>query len=179
MQHPRMILFIALVLGGCPSSSDDGNADSESSAESGGACGVDPMPPGGASCPAECTGGCDGNTCTMMCGPAGCNDRVITCPADYACHIVCDGGDACDTSMVKCPAGYGCKVDCVQGTDACGDMALDCGTASTCDITCADVQTVCIGAMVTCGAGECSATCAGMSKADVVCGDSCDCQQCA
>jgi hypothetical protein len=173
----RPILFSVFALLACPSSSDDDAADSGS--ESGApACGVDPMPPGAASCPAECTGGCDGNTCTIMCGTAGCNDRMITCPADYACHLVCDGGDACDTSTVTCPAGYACSVECVQGTDACGDMLLECGDASTCAIACADVQTVCIGALMRCGAGQCTATCAGGSMADAECNDSCSCTGC-
>ncbi|MBX7078278.1 MAG: hypothetical protein K1X88_03755 [Nannocystaceae bacterium] len=168
-------LLVASLLG-CNAAPADGG---EASDGSGGACGVDPTPPGAASCPAECTGGCNDGTCTIACqDTAVCNDRTITCPPDYACQLICDGGDACDSSTVVCPADYACAITCVQGTDACGDLEVQCGSASSCDIDCAAVPTVCIGAVLQCGSGACAASCAGESKADVTCNDACACERC-
>ncbi|MFO0634885.1 MAG: hypothetical protein U0168_18735 [Nannocystaceae bacterium] len=174
----RILVLLLGALLGCAASSG-GAGDADSGSDAGGACGVDPTPPGDASCPAVCTGGCDAGTCTIACeDTAACNDRTIACPPDFACALVCDGGDACDSSTVQCPDGYACTITCVQGTDACGDMVVECGGASSCDIACADAPTVCIGAVLQCGTGSCAASCAGDSKADVECGDACACEAC-
>lgn len=140
----------------------------------GGSC-DDPVPPGAASCPAECTGGCLNGVCTIDCSLRACSS-TIACPPDHACVIQCTGLDACDTAEIDCPSDYACTIECTGGTDACGDLTIVCGDAS-CDMQCE--PNACIGATLECGGGGCTATCMdGATGPTVECGDSCDCIAC-
>src|SRR5262249_5507054 len=140
-----------------------------------GPCVADPAPPGG-QCPAICTS-CTGTTCHIECGPAGCSDRTIECPPDFACELVCSRLDSCDTPTVHCPDAYACTVACTD-YDSCGDMMLRCGKGS-CAITCNGPTESCGGAAVDCGTGgNCTATCNGAAGPTLDCRGACGCNPC-
>lgn len=164
----RLALAIALVVA-C-GSSNPGEPVPDS-----GPCVADPMPPGG-QCPAECAS-CDNGVCRIDCAAGACNDRTITCPADFACAVVCSGLDSCDTSTIKCPTRYACTVDCTS-YDACGDVTLQCGTGS-CSMTCNGPSESCGGSLIDCGTGgDCKATCNGASGPAMDCAGACGCSRC-
>ena len=170
----RAIVMVVVVVAACGGGNGAPDVDAVPPADAD--CSADRVPPGGA-CPAECTGGCADGVCTITCGPAGCNDGTITCPADFACNIVCTGVDACDTTTIHCPAQYACTVACDQ-YDACGDVMLVCG-AGACAMSClGDGGEACGGSMIQCGTGSCAATCAGSDLPAVDCASSCGCSPC-
>jgi hypothetical protein len=135
-----------------------------------------PVAPGGA-CPQACTGGCDGNVCTIDCTGAGapCDGADIVCPPEFDCVVLCNGVDACDSGTITCPPDYGCTVTCGGGNDACGDQVITCGDGA-CSVSCEADS--CQGATVECGLGPCTATCGGPPQPAVNCGSSCACTGC-
>lgn len=138
-------------------------------------CATMPDAPGGG-CPAECTGGCQGNICTIDCSGNGapCDGSNIVCPTNFDCVVVCNGIDACDSGTIACPPDHSCTVICGGGNDACGDQVITCG-AGSCRVDCA--ADACQGANVMCGGGPCSAAC-GMPAPTVTCGAACACAGC-
>jgi hypothetical protein len=140
-----------------------------------GACVADQTPPGGA-CPAVCTS-CDGGICKIDCGSAGCNDRTLNCPSEFACEITCNGLDACDTTVVECPELYACSMTCTA-YDACGDVTLHCGLG-TCSMTCNGPTESCGGSTIDCAPGTpCSAVCNGSQGPSLDCRGACSCTPC-
>jgi hypothetical protein len=141
-----------------------------------GMCPQEPMPPGAASCPQACTGGCTSqNVCLIDCSMPGCSGTTLECPPDYACQVLCTAADACDATIVSCPPTYGCSLVCNGGTDACGDVAFNCADGP-CDVQCA--ADACTGMTVTCGSGACAAACTGMPPPTLACGSACSCVTC-
>lgn len=183
------LLIFAMACGGNDDSAEDdsdggtANGDAGSPADGGGGedvdagnglCSQDPQPTGPDSpCPDPCDT-CEGGVCTVDCGQGSCNG-VTDCPDDYECVVLCDGENACDGGGVNCPTDHACSVVCSNGNDACGDFDLTCG-AGSCSIDCED--DTCDGAVVHCGPGECTGSCAGASPAMVECADSCSCTEC-
>jgi len=168
------LTLLAVVLAAC-GGGDDGGADAAPADAARAECVADPTPTGSdADCPAACTGGCDGGTCTIDCTSAVC-PSPITCPEDYACRIQCEGTDACDTTDIMCPADETCTVECIAGVDACGDVALHCG-AGSCTMECGEAT--CIGAVMLCGSNPCTATCSAGTAPELQCGPSCECTPC-
>jgi len=153
--------------GGTPDA-DPGRPDANAN------CAADMTPPGAPQCPSECTECLPGNICRIDCPEGQCNDTTVTCPADYACEIVCTGVDGCDSSTIECPAQYGCAISC-DGPDACGDITLECG-AGPCSIAC--TADSCTGAQVACGSGACGASCTGAPAPTLDCASSCACTTC-
>jgi hypothetical protein len=141
-------------------------------------CDAPPVAPGGDTCPAACTGGCDGTTCLIDCvGDTRCEGDTIVCPANFACVVTCSGLDACDTGTLECNDLYPCTIQC-DGVDACGDFQVECGDGA-CTMECGPDPQSCAGAQVHCGDGACTATCeAGVETPAVDCGGSCGCAEC-
>ncbi len=139
-------------------------------------CGFEPVPPGGM-CPAACTGGCAAGTCTIDCSVTNCN-AAVTCPAGFACNIVCNGNSQCQNGVFACPANYGCNVSCA-GNQGCRDLTVNCSATGACDLLCGSEANVCSGADLVCAANDCVATCNGSSKPTVMCsGGACACTPC-
>lgn len=142
-------------------------------------CPEEPVPAGAASCPAECTGGCDEDqVCTVDCaGIKACEGETISCPVGFTCHVVCQGLDACDDNNIHCAAGHACTLSCEE-KDACGDLTLHCADGP-CTIECGTHAAACEGAVMRCATGSCQALCAGESKPRVSgCEDACFCSGC-
>lgn len=92
----------------------------------------DPVPPGMGECPAECTGGCDGGTCTIACGSNECNGGVV-CPDGWPCVVSCTGDNSCNNSTITC-GDSGCEITC-SGINACLATAITCGPQA-CSVMC-------------------------------------------
>lgn len=125
-------------------------------------------------CPEECTGGCDSGACIINCnGPDACSATTIACPGEWPCVISCAGPMACNASDIDGSGATSLSVRCT-GERACLANTLTCPTTGGCDVTCgADA----CGAMTQeCGAGSCTATCAGGAPGfDQTCGTSSCC----
>jgi hypothetical protein len=171
----RLALVVGLGFGAaCGGGSVGGTTHDD--APDAGACVADLVAPGGA-CPAQCTS-CDGDTCKIDCGPSGCNDTTITCPADFNCEITCSGGDACDTTIVNCPDKYACSMKCTA-YDSCGDVIQHCGLG-TCTMECNGPTEACGGSTLDCApGGPCGTTCnSGSHGPSVDCRGACSCTPC-
>ena len=143
---------------------------------SGCACGNSQAPLGGM-CPVECTGGCDGTTCTIDCaGNSACEGDPVACPAGWDCVIDCDGSNACRGAMLAC-TGNACTVEC-NSNFACRDAQVQCGEG-TCAVTCLNGNSVCDGLEIVCGANDSTITCNGNDVVVVTpyAGSSCLCEQ--
>jgi hypothetical protein len=170
------------VAGGPTSSSTSGGQGGMAGQGSGGAeCSVDPPPPGQASCPSVCTGGCPmpANRCLIDCSGGNlCQDAQIVCPTGYDCEINCTGGSQrCLGIDVTCPDEYACIVDCNSGGAACQGAVIHCSAQGTCSIGCG-AGNQCDGAQLLCGNDACTASCSGGSMPALTCGDSCMCTTC-
>jgi hypothetical protein len=79
----------------------------------------------------ECADGT--GDCQISCDTDSCTNN-ISCVAENACDIVCDGNRSCQ-QQVECDSENGdCAVVC-SGDESCGDV--DCvAEAGTCDIDC-------------------------------------------
>lgn len=130
-------------------------------------CAVALMPPGGPMCPPECTGGCDmnTNTCRVNCDGNVCDNATITCPANWACEVSCNGTTACEDATIHCPAQYACDILCI-GTAPCRPATFNCGDGP-CNITC-DGTAPCDDAIFNCGLGNGLLTCDVTSSDPVV-----------
>ncbi len=118
------------------SSDDRGSTDEGSSSEGGssggGMCG--PEAPGMGACPVECTGGCAGGTCTILCGVAECaGGGSIDCPADWPCFIDCNADNSCSNTTINCDNGP-CTLEC-GGINSCLNSTMNCGPEA-CSATC-------------------------------------------
>ena len=126
------------------------------------ACGLDPAPASGQSCPAECTGGCmAGNTvCVIDCSAASCGAASqITCPPGRDCIVNCIAGDACKQHTINCPDDYSCDITCGNFNNACDQAVVNCTTEGTCALSCDVSGNVCNQLTMNCGDDQCSATC--------------------
>ena len=169
MNH-AVALALVVALAGCGGDGDGGPIPDS------GPCVADPTPVGSSSCPAICSS-CTDNICHIECTAGTCNDKTVTCPADYACEIACNGLDACDTSTIECPSKYACTVQCTA-YDSCGDVILKCGSGS-CAIECNGPTESCGGSFIDCGTGgDCKATCNGTSGPTLDCRGACGCTPC-
>lgn len=128
-----------------------------------GLCCGDAVPPtgdGDVSCPAACTGGCNGGTCIIACAADECKGDNITCPVDFDCRIQCIGHHACQDSFIDCPSDHDCTLVCDNPLDknhACERVAFNCSTGP-CSIGCTGDEP-CKETEVNCGANTCSVTC--------------------
>jgi hypothetical protein len=146
-----------------PDGTSDPACAPDACAAGGVCCGDDDTPPGG-TCPGICDNGCAGNVCVIN---ADSNNQFengsVTCPAGFACHLVCSADDSCRNTTITCPAdAYACDVDCTcTGGDesCCRDADITCG-AGTCDLSCSDGTDACDGTTFNCTSNECSTTCA-------------------
>lgn len=88
-----------------------------------------------AGCPPGCTTcSVQQKTCTINCQSGGCNDTV-TCPAGYACDILCNADNSCRDG-VDCQLGKSCNVEC-SGKSSCENVS--CGPGA-CDVSCSGTQ---------------------------------------
>jgi hypothetical protein len=129
------------------------------------ACAVAIDPPGGMVCPPECTGGCDmnTNTCAIDCDSNVCDNKTVTCPANWACAVSCNGTTACGSATINCPAQYACSVDC-KGTSACNPATFNCGDGP-CNVSCQGTVT-CSGTTLNCGLSDSKVTCTQVTNVD-------------
>jgi hypothetical protein len=113
-------------------------------------CEPDPEPTPGGRCSPDCTNGCAGDVCEIECiGDAACETQTLSCAPEMPCVITCDGPDACDEAIIAC------SLQCTGDPEACLELEM------------------------TCGAGECTATCDPESTPPTVtCGSSCACAGC-
>ncbi|HRI08999.1 MAG TPA: hypothetical protein PKW35_14355, partial [Nannocystaceae bacterium] len=119
-------------------------------------CGLDPTPTAG-QCPAACTGGCTGDTCTIACnGNAACKSATLTCPPGWICEVECNGSQACAAATVLCPD-QACSLTCSQQS-ACAGTTIECGEGS-CDLHCGAGKSVCLGAQFHCGPNKGAVSC--------------------
>ncbi len=103
------------------------------------ACGNDRVPVGG-TCPPECTGGCDGTTCTIECfGNGACDDESVACPPGWDCDVVCSGNGACDGATIAC-TDNACTIGC-SGNWGCRNARIECGEG-TCAVDCGNGNSV-------------------------------------
>lgn len=157
-----------------------GTSTSTSTSTSAGGAGDGCTPqaaPGGA-CPPACDS-CEGTTCIFECGTAPgekCDDDILSCPADFACEVRCDGKDACKDASVMCPLGYACHVSC-DGDDSCKGTGILCA-GGVCGVACNSPQS-CKEADFACGSqGVCS--CEGFAQPLQTsgCESACSCTGC-
>jgi hypothetical protein len=129
-------------------------------------------------CPAECTGGCNAELCTILCaGTYDCGRTTIRCPPGMTCHVSCAGNASCQHANIVCPPDSPCTVECVNGS-ACSDTNVQCPVDAPCSMNCVGI-TACQRATVGCGYGACSASCASANDHPyVICGASCSCTSC-
>ncbi len=139
-------------------------------------CGTNKPAPGSMMCPAACTGGCNGTTCTIDCtGPANgkgkCegNNVTINCPAGYDCFVDCSGDDGCQDATINCPAEHKCTVNCANPNvpgyqDQCKGADINASQTGSLSVTCGTDNEACSGTAIACKANECKASCAGNSK---------------
>lgn len=112
--------------------SEDSGSTSGGGSSDGGMGNCDPVPPGMGACPPECTGGCEGGTCTIACGMNQCNAGVV-CPDGWPCVVDCSGDNSCNNTTIQC-GDSGCEIECA-GINACLATTLTCGPQA-CSATC-------------------------------------------
>jgi hypothetical protein len=141
-------------------------------------CGLEPTPVGG-TCPAACTGGCNGSTCVVNCNSAAaCQGSVINCPPGFACDVSCAGSDGCSAATINCPDNYACVVSC-GANSSCRNGIINCSATGTCDVSCSNATQVCRDAQINCDGNACTATCASTQFPPTSnCGPSCGCTAC-
>ena len=134
---------------------------------------LEPVP---AACPPQCSGGCDGGLCLVLCSTEASCNTVIQCPEHMHCQVTCTGANSC-RYQVRCDDDYRCHVTC-NGEFACQGLELQCGERSDCAMTCSVPTGACENATITCGSGKCESLCFGNEQPEHVCGDACQCSPC-
>jgi hypothetical protein len=144
------------------------------------ACGVS-VPPTGVNCPAPWINGPTLGSCVLQCDQLQeCANTNTICPAGFDCIIECTGKDGCRDSTFTCPNMHKCSIVCAgNDNNACRNSIVNCSKTGPCDITCGVATDSCYNTTVACGENQCSATCAGGTKPNlVVASGSCGVQGC-
>jgi hypothetical protein len=142
-----------------------------------GQCCGDPIAAPGGSCPAECTGGCNGSVCAILCdGNEECQGVNIVCPAGFDCSVLCSGYHGCRDSALDCPPDHDCEVICTGPHHACERLQITCSNGP-CALDCQGGESHCKDTTVECGTNSCQATCDGVA-ATLNCNASCSCTGC-
>lgn len=161
--------------GGAPSTAGSPLTAGMAGAE-GEACGSPNVPVASAACPATCAR-CEAGFCIVEChGQDACKEGELSCPSGLGCRLECEGKSACAKANLICPDAFDCLLSCA-GDDACKDARLRC--AGNCAVDCTAGAKACDHLDVTCGVGQCQASCQADSIApELNCGSACSCQQC-
>jgi len=86
-------------------------------------------------CPAACTGGCDGTTCKVKCnGKDACKGGTVACAPGMACIVDCSAGRACDGLAIDQNGASSLCLRCSNGKEACNNVT--CSAAAACTKVC-------------------------------------------
>jgi hypothetical protein len=148
-------------------------------------CGWVVAPPGGASCPPQCSS-CNMTTheCTISCSQANeCANSTLNCPPGWDCTVACAGEESCRGATVNCPAGYACAVNCTCGGNVpscCHQLQINCGVTGACEVFCGNGTDACLQTVLACGDNQCVADCVSQvdDKPALQCNNSCNCVPC-
>lgn len=149
-----------------------------------GLCCGEAVPADGGTCPAECSGGCSGTICTILCDEESeCQGANLPCPAGFDCAVDCVGRHGCRDALIDCPPQHSCSVTCGPNTGtafnhACEGATVTC-TNGPCDVFCAaDGDLDCRDLTIACGTNACDVSCPDSNHPLVNCGSACRCNTC-